>query len=99
MADGKLTPPGVSPYEPKNVGKTDLEITIHGDTESVYVYDSLDPTYIAKAKILNDALREVGMGKYQVRSCLLWTSVSVRYLIDLTPQWHLFVLTGFGWLS
>jgi hypothetical protein len=42
---------------------------------------------------------EIWMGKHQVRSCLLWTPVFVRYLIDLTPQWDLFVLTGFGWLS
>jgi hypothetical protein len=63
---------------PGVVGQNDLEITIHGETESIYAYDSLDPTYVANAKIL-------------------WTPVFVRYLIDLTPQWDLFVLTGFGW--
>jgi hypothetical protein len=26
----------------------------------------LDPTYVAKANILNDAFREIGMGRYQV---------------------------------
>lgn len=61
MTDDKLTPTGSGS---KNPGKNDPEIVIHGDTESVH--DSLDPTYVAKAKILNDALREIGMGKYQV---------------------------------
>jgi hypothetical protein len=100
MADGKLTPPGVGPGpQPQIIGKKELEITIHGETESVYAYDSLDPTYVAKAKILNDALGEIGMGKYQVGPGLLWASVCIHYLFDLTPQWYLFVLTGFGWLS
>jgi hypothetical protein len=65
MADDKLTPPG-STHGPPNLGQSDLEIVVHGDTESAYAYDSLDLTYVAKAKILNDALREIGMGKYQV---------------------------------
>ncbi|KAN0109710.1 Major facilitator superfamily domain containing protein [Russula decolorans] len=62
MTDDKPTPPGSSP---QNLGQSDLEIVIRGDTESVQAYDSLDPTYVAKAKILNDALCEIGMGKYQ----------------------------------
>jgi len=65
MTDDKLTPPGSSP---QNLGQSDLEIVIREDTESVYAYDSLDPSYVAKAKILNNALREIGMGKYQVWS-------------------------------
>jgi hypothetical protein len=65
MTDDKLTPAESSP---KNLGQSDLEVVARGDTESVHGYhdDSLDPTYVAKAKILNDALREIGMGKYQV---------------------------------
>jgi hypothetical protein len=57
MTDDKLTPPESSP---QNLEQSDLEI-IHG-------YESLDPTYVSKVKILNDALREIGMGKYQVWS-------------------------------
>jgi hypothetical protein len=76
MTDDKLTPQGSSP---QNLGQSDLEIVIRGDTENDYAYDSLDPTYVAKAKILNDALREIGMGKYQVWSAYYWLSVSVRY--------------------
>lgn len=36
------------------------------DTEDVYEDSALDPVYQAKAKILNDAFQEIGMGKYQV---------------------------------
>ena len=28
--------------------------------------DSVDPRYRAKARLLNDAIRDIGMGKYQV---------------------------------
>jgi hypothetical protein len=38
---------------------------------------SVDPVYHAKARVLNQALQEIGMGKYQVR-------VSV-YLASLVP--------------
>lgn len=47
------------------------ELVIQADTENVYdEHDSLDPVYAAKAKILNDSLQEIGMGKYQVRPSL-----------------------------
>lgn len=42
------------------------EVVIQADTENIYdEQDSLDPVYAAKAKILNDSLQEIGMGKYQ----------------------------------
>ncbi|KAH9016901.1 MFS general substrate transporter [Lactarius pseudohatsudake] len=41
------------------------ELIIQADTENVFEHDSLDPLYAAKAKILNDALQEIGMGRYQ----------------------------------
>jgi hypothetical protein len=47
------------------------EVVIQADTENIYdEQDSLDPVYAAKAKILNDSLQEIGMGKYQVRLSL-----------------------------
>jgi len=30
---------------------------------------SADPVYQAKARVLNQTLQEIGMGKYQVRFC------------------------------
>ncbi len=92
MADAKH-----SPAESSRPGPEDLGKSVYQDTEGVYAHDSLDPIYVAKAKILNDAFREIGMGRYQV--CLLWTSVSMRCLRATVLQWYLFIVTGFGWLS
>ena len=38
------------------------------ETQDVYDEEDsgIDPVYQAKARILNDALQEIGMGKYQV---------------------------------
>ena len=35
--------------------------------EDLYDEGSVDPVYQAKARVLNQALQEIGMGKYQVR--------------------------------
>lgn len=94
MADTQHSPQESSLRGREIFGKSDLNIAVHGDTDA---HDSLDPTYVAKANILNDAFREIGMGKYQVS--LLWTLISLRYLCEPNPQWHLFIVTGFGWLS
>lgn len=39
---------------------------VQAETRDIFTEDSLDPVYRAKARILNDALQEIGMGKYQV---------------------------------
>jgi hypothetical protein len=36
--------------------------------EDLYDEGSVDPVYQAKARILNHALQEIGMGRYQVRN-------------------------------
>lgn len=41
-------------------------------TTPVLDHDSVDPVYQAKAHVLNNAIQQIGMGKYQwelVRSC------------------------------
>ncbi|TFY81329.1 hypothetical protein EWM64_g2689 [Hericium alpestre] len=38
---------------------------VNAITQDVYEEGSIDPVYQAKARILNDALQEIGMGKYQ----------------------------------
>ena len=35
--------------------------------EDMFEEGSVDPVYQAKARVLNAALQEIGMGKYQVR--------------------------------
>lgn len=34
---------------------------------------TIDPVYEAKARILNDAIQEIGMGKYQVNNTVILT--------------------------
>lgn len=52
-------------------GKTEGAAVHVLDFETKDVYDEgesgVDPVYQAKARILNDALQEIGMGRYQVR--------------------------------
>jgi hypothetical protein len=40
--------------------------SIQAKTEDLYTDDAVDPIYQAKARILNNAFQEIGMGKYQV---------------------------------
>ncbi|KAI9458494.1 MFS general substrate transporter [Russula earlei] len=54
-----------SPHKPESLEQGNLELAFHGDTDDVYEHDSLGSTYVAKAKILNDAFSEIGMGRYQ----------------------------------
>ena len=68
MAVTQRSPPESSLRGREIFGKSSLDIAIHGDTDG---HDSFDPTYVAKAKILNDAFSEIGMGRYQVG--WLWT--------------------------
>lgn len=37
----------------------------HAATQDVYDEPTVDPVYRAKARILNDALQDIGMGRYQ----------------------------------
>jgi len=39
---------------------------VPGLTEDIYAEGSLDAEYQHKARVLNDAIQEIGMGKYQV---------------------------------
>ncbi|KAH9008842.1 MFS general substrate transporter [Lactarius deliciosus] len=71
------------------------ELIIQAGTENVFD-DSLDPLYAAKAKILNDALQEIGMGKYQWYLFIvtgfgwlsdnLWPIVTVLILTSVTNE-------------
>lgn len=38
------------------------------DLHDLHDDGSVDPVYHAKARVLNQALQEIGMGKYQVRA-------------------------------
>ncbi|KAI0632310.1 MFS general substrate transporter [Trametes polyzona] len=52
---------------PEKRRSTDVEAyAIHAETHDIFDDDpAVDPVYQAKARILNDALQEIGMGRYQ----------------------------------
>lgn len=58
--------------------------------------DSIDPVYQAKARVLNQAIHEIGMGRYQVCT---YCSILCCTLCTYIAQWYLFVVTGFGWFA
>lgn len=46
----------------------DVHITTRISLADMYEEDgSIDPSYQAKARLLNEAMQEIGMGKYQVQ--------------------------------
>jgi hypothetical protein len=59
----------------------------------------IDPVYQAKAHILNEALQEIGMGKYQVRHPYVVSYERKLMLYALLLQWFLFCVAGFGWYA
>ena len=44
----------------------DYDIYVQSASEDIYEEGSVDPVYLAKARLLNAAIQEIGMGKYQV---------------------------------
>jgi len=69
--------PGVEQREEKEGIDVQSHIA-NAPTQTLDLFDgTLDPVYEAKARILNDAIQEIGMGKYQVKStkyCMYPTS-------------------------
>lgn len=69
-----------------------------GGREDLDLFDgSIDPIYEAKACILNHAIQEIGMGRYQVHFESPYYSHFVQYAFAY--QWYLFIVTGFGWYA
>lgn len=60
--------------------------------------DAIDPVYQAKARLLNEAIQEIGMGKYQASYWSL-TSKATIFTSYLLRQWSLFLVAGFGWFA
>lgn len=67
-------------------------IDIYADDE-----DAIDPVYQAKARLLNDAIQEIGMGRYQAS---YWPPTSKATILTFyILQWSLFLVAGFGWFA
>ena len=56
--------------------KSETSVRVHETTNDIYSTDDtpgLDRVYHAKARLLNNAIQDIGMGKYQVRlGPILW---------------------------
>lgn len=61
----------------------------------LYEDDSIDPVYQAKARVINRAIQDIGMGRYQVDFIL----TQVGQLIEVFNKWYLFIVAGFGWFA
>lgn len=72
----------VSDDEHKTV---DVELADFGFTKDMYGEDEsgVDPAYQAKARRLNEAFQEIGMGKYQVCLCVTVAHRSGGVFLDL----------------
>jgi len=67
--------------------KSETSVQVHEATNDIYTIDEapgLDRVYHVKARLLNNAIQDVGMGKYQVRP---------RFYL-LTNFYQLFVHSG-----
>ena len=55
-----------------NDGQSDQfqDVYVQDASNDIYEEGSVDPVYQAKARLLNAAIQEIGMGRYQVRG--LW---------------------------
>ena len=58
----------------------------HAALETVYTEDTIDARYLAKAQILNEAMQEIGMGRYQWCVPLTRRIVPQPDALDCTPQ-------------
>ena len=72
------------------------DIAIGIDSAATIPKGTLDPVYKAKARVLNKAIQDIGMGWVR---CL-----SQEDMISLSSnvqqyQWQLFIVVGFGWAN
>ena len=56
-----------------NDGQSDQfqDVYVQDASNDIYEEGSVDPVYQAKARLLNAAIQEIGMGRYQVRALCL----------------------------
>ena len=60
-------------YEGDEIKEKEVEVSDSVEVDSLddlYDDDSVDPVYRAKAHLLNKAVIEIGMGRYQVRTLI-----------------------------
>lgn len=86
MSTENLPPPPAYVDDRKNEKKHDLFVASYAedstqDHQTLDLYDgAIDPVYQAKARILNHAIQEIGMGKYQASLPLSNNILKADYL-------------------
>jgi hypothetical protein len=67
MAEHDTKKPSESPTrgDDDKVSGLDEPTHVHDVFDSVYSEETIDAQYLAKARILNEAIQDVGMGRYQ----------------------------------
>lgn len=81
--------------------ESDYDDNANADTRhlvDLYEDDSIDPVYQAKARVINRAIQDIGMGRYQV-SFNPTQSFDVGRLTRVNAKWYLFIVAGFGWFA
>ena len=71
---------------------------VHEATSDIYSSEGapvLDRVYHTKAMLLNTAVQEIGVGRYQVRFQLCLPTIWPTR----RPQRWLFIVAGFGWFA
>lgn len=63
--------------------------------ENLYKEGVLDPVYHAKTLVLNRALQEIGMGKYQVVTSMTFVNPTLTYC----RKYMLLLVAGMGWFA
>lgn len=95
-SDEKLCNDEKRPDDTSNVEAGSRGIQV--ETQDVFDEDEsgVDPVYLAKARVLNEAFQEIGMGKYQVSAD---RNSHPTPGCNVLSKWYLFIVAGFGWFS
>ena len=66
--------------------------------ENLYKEGVLDPLYYTKTLVLNGALQEIGMGKYQVLMTMYMAALNPP-LMCCRRKYQLLLVAGMGWFA
>jgi hypothetical protein len=72
------------------------DVAVGIDSAAAIPKGTLDPVYEAKARVLNKAIQDIGMGWVRRPSQEDMSSLSSNVQ---QYQWQLFIVVGFGWAN
>ncbi|GLB38811.1 putative sugar (and other) transporter [Lyophyllum shimeji] len=68
--------------------RSESRVQVQVLTENIFTDDAVDPVYQAKARILNDAIQEIGMGRYQCHWFWMACIVTGLILAPVVNEFH-----------